>query len=177
MSRRVVITGMGTINPLANNVQETWDAMLAGVSGIDRITSFEIDDYRCQIGGELKNFDPNDYHLDAKLANKMDRSQQIAFACTLEAAKMAKLPMTHPEDHSIVLPGFENMKAPVEDPYRMGVMFGIGVGDLSFQKSNFNSDDRGAERVSPFVIPKMIINLCGWLLHKRLMQKGLIRVM
>ncbi|HBD94673.1 MAG: beta-ketoacyl-[acyl-carrier-protein] synthase II [Spirochaetes bacterium GWF1_31_7] len=174
MSRRVVITGIGTINPLANNVEDTWKKMLDGVSGIDTIKSFNTDDYRCKVGGELKDFTPANYHIDTKIANKMDRSQQIAFACTVEATKMAGIQMTHPEDHSVILPGFENMKPVVSDPFRMGVMFGIGVGGiLSFQEQLRVLDTKGARRVSPFIIPKMIVNLAGGWVAQSTNAKGI----
>lgn len=174
MSRRVVVTGMGTINPLASNVNDTWNKLLAGESGISKITSFNTDEYRCKVGGEIKDFNPANFHIDTKLANKMDRSQQLAFAATLEAAKMAKIPMTHPEDHSILLPGFEGMKSPVDDPFRLGVMFGVGVGGiLSFQEQLRILDEKGARRVSPFVIPKMIVNLSGGWVAQSANAKGI----
>jgi 3-oxoacyl-(acyl-carrier-protein) synthase len=82
MERRVVITGMGTVNPLANDIESTWKKMLEGKSGIGKVTSFNTEDYRCKIGGELKDFELAAFNIDSKMANKMDRSQQI-YHCKL----------------------------------------------------------------------------------------------
>ncbi len=174
MSRRVVVTGFGTLNPLATNVNDTWNKLLAGESGIDKIKSFNVEEFKCHIGGELKSFTPSDYFLDNKLANKMDRSQQFAFATTIEAAKMAKIPMYNPEDHSIKLPGFEDFEYPVSDPYRFGVLMGIGVGGItSFQEQMRVLVERGPRRVSPFLIPKMIVNLAGGWVAQGVNAKGI----
>lgn len=162
MARRVVITGMGTINPIGNDVDTTWKRILEGVSGIDQIKSFNTDDFKCKIGGELKDFDPVRYGMDPKLVNKMDKSQQITFVSTLEAAKMAAIPVSHPEDSTKLLPGFEAFSSPVEDSFRFGVMLGIGVGGITtFQEQMRTMLEKGARRVSPFLIPKLIANLSG----------------
>ena len=107
MSRRVVITGIGTINPLAHDVETTWKKLLAGESGIKKTEGLNLEGIRSHISGQVRDFNPQDYHIDSKLANKMDEFQQIAFAAMLEAAKQAKIPMNHPEDHSIIFPEFE----------------------------------------------------------------------
>ena len=90
MERRVVITGMGTVNPLANDIESTWEKMLEGKSGIGKITSFNTDEYRCKIGGELKNFDLAAFNIDSKMANKMDRSQQISVCCNCRGCKICR---------------------------------------------------------------------------------------
>jgi len=160
--RRVVITGIGTLNPLANNLNDTWGKLLAGESGIDIITDFDMEGVRCNIGGKVKNFNLEDYHIDSKLANKMDYYQQLAFAAMIEAALMAKIPMRHPEEHDIIYPEFKDMKPPVEDAFRMGVLLGIGVGGIkTFQEQVEVMVTKGARRISPFLIPKMIANLAG----------------
>ena len=157
MSRRVVITGMGSINPLAGDVETTWKKLLAGESGIDIIKGFTVDDIRCQIGGELKDFDISKFHIESKVANKMDPCQQVAFAAMFEAGLQAKIPMRHPEEHGMIFPEFEGMKPAVKDPFRMGVMLGIGVGGIkTFQEQAEVLITKGARRVSPFMIPKMI---------------------
>lgn len=162
MSRRVVITGMGSINPLAGDVETTWKKLLAGESGIDIIKGFTVDDIRCQIGGELKDFDISKFHIESKVANKMDPCQQVAFAAMFEAGLQAKIPMRHPEEHGMIFPEFEGMKPAVKDPFRMGVMLGIGVGGIkTFQEQAEVLITKGARRVSPFMIPKMITNLAG----------------
>lgn len=172
MERRVVITGMGTVNPLANDIESTWKKMLEGKSGIGKVTSFNTEDYRCKIGGELKDFDLAAFNIDSKMANKMDRSQQIVFAATVEAAKSAGIPMAHPEEHT-AFPGFEDMKSPVADPFRLGVMMGIGVGGIStLQEQVKILQERGPRRVSPFLIPKLIANLAGGWVAQALNAKG-----
>jgi len=174
MSRRVVITGIGTLNPLANDVESTWKKLLAGESGIDLVKNVNLEGIRSHIGGQIKNFQPEKYHLDSKLMNKMDEFQQIAFAAMFEAALTAKIPMTHPEDHSIVYPEFQGMKSPVNDPYRMGVMLGVGVGGLkTLQEQMFVLCTKGARRVSPFMIPKMIANLAGSWVAQSIHAKGI----
>ena len=82
MSKRVVITGWGTVNPLAQDVDSTWEKMLNGESGIAEITEFDITDHKAKIGGEVKDFDVTNYNLDKKVANKMDKFQQYAYADT-----------------------------------------------------------------------------------------------
>ena len=162
MSRRVVITGMGTVNPLANDVETTWKKLLDGESGIDLIKHFDVEGIRCHIGGSVKNFNIDNYHLDGKTANKMDLFQQYCFAAMIEAAKMAKIPMHHPEVKENLFPEFTGMKPAVDDPFRMGVMLGIGVGGIrNFEEQAEVMFSKGARRVSPFMIPKMITNLGG----------------
>lgn len=174
MSRRVVITGIGTLNPLANDVNTTWEKLLKGESGIDTAKNLNLEGLRCHIVGQLKDFTPEKYHLDSKLVNKMDEFQQIAFAAMFEASLMSKIPMNHPEDHSIIFPEFEGMPRAVTDPYRMGVMLGIGVGGLkTFQNQCEILFNKGARRVSPFMIIKMISNLAGSWISLSINAKGL----
>lgn len=162
MVRRVVVTGIGTINPLAKDLDTTWKKLLAGESGIDTIKGFNSDDIRCHIGGEIKDFNIEDYHIEAKTANKMDAYQQVSFAAMIEAGIMAKIPMHHPEEQDQIFPEFIGMKPAVEDPFRMGVMLGVGVGGIkTFQDQSEVLFSKGARRVSPFMIPKMIANLGG----------------
>ncbi len=162
MSRRVVITGMGTINPLADNVDATWEKLLKGESGIDKVKAFNAEDLRCQIAGELKDFDVTKYYIESKIANKMDSSQQLAFATMVEAARQAKIPMRHPEEHEKIFPGFEGMKPATDDPFRLGVMLGLGVGGIkTLEEQEEVLLNKGARRVTPFLIPKMIANLAG----------------
>jgi 3-oxoacyl-[acyl-carrier-protein] synthase II len=162
MSRRVVITGMGTVNPLANDVETTWKKLLAGESGIDLINHFDVEGIRSHICGTVKNFKIENYHLDGKTANKMDLFQQYCFASMIEAAVMAKIPMHHPENHEIIFPEFKGFKKVVEDPFRMGVMLGVGVGGIrTFEEQADVMFTKGTRRVSPFMIPKMITNLGG----------------
>ncbi|HNZ27392.1 MAG TPA: beta-ketoacyl synthase N-terminal-like domain-containing protein, partial [Spirochaetota bacterium] len=128
MNRRVVITGMGTINPLAHTVEETWKKLLDGESGIDTVNTFDLDGIRSTAGGIVKNLNLEKYHIDNKLANKMDAYQQLCVCAMFEAALSAKIPMRHPEEREVVFPEFEGMKPAVSDPFRLGVMLGVGVG-------------------------------------------------
>jgi 3-oxoacyl-[acyl-carrier-protein] synthase II len=162
MSRRVVITGIGSINPLGKDVESTWKNLLAGKSGVKKLCFDNWEGIRCEIGAMLTDFDPSEYNIDSKIANKMDVYQQLAFSACQEAAKQAGIPMRHPEIHEQPIPGFEEMKPAVEDSFRMGVMLGIGVGGMkTFQDQVEILVTRGARRVSPFLIPKMIANLAG----------------
>lgn len=162
MNRRVVITGMGTINPLAHNVEETWKKLLDGESGIDTISTFDLEGIRSTVGGIVKNLNLEKYHIDNKLANKMDAYQQLCVCAMFEAGLAAKIPMRHPEEHEVVFPEFEGMKPAVSDPFRLGVMLGVGVGGLkTFEEQTLALHVKGARRVSPFMIPKMIANLGG----------------
>ena len=174
MSRRVVITGIGTINPLANDLDTTWEKLLKGESGIDIAKDVNLEGLRSHVVGQIKDFNPEKYHLDSKLTNKMDMFQQLAFASMVDAGLMAKIPMNHPEDHSIIYPEFQGMEQPVSDLYRMGVMLGIGVGGMkTFQNQCEILFSRGARRVSPFMIPKMIANLAGSWIAQSINAKGI----
>ncbi len=163
--RRVVITGFGTVNPLANNVEETWKKMLNGESGISTITGFELEGLRCTVGGQLKNFDLLKTGIDGKTVQKMEMFQQIAFGCLYEAALMSKIPLKSPEEDGNILPGFENMKPATSDPFRLSVMLGSGIGGINtIQEQVEVLLTKGARRVSAFLIPKIIINLAaGWM--------------
>ena len=174
MTRRVVITGIGTINSLAHDVETTWQKLLAGESGIDVIKEFDLEGIRSHIGGEIKDFNPEDFNLDFKIANKMDYFQRISFAAMIEAAKAAKIPMNHPENHSTIFSDFVGMKKCVADPFRMGVMLGIGVGGIkSIEEQVGIMNARGARRVTAFVIPRMITNLAGAWIAQSINAKGI----
>lgn len=140
MTRRVVITGMGTVNPLASTVREFWQGLLAGHSGIDAITLFDTSAFKVHFAGEVKNWSPDPY-IDPRVSRRLDRFAQFAQA----ASKMAV------QDSAI---DFSK-----EDPFRCGVILGSGIGGLNEfedQHSRFLRDGPG--RISPFVIPKMIAN-------------------
>src|SRR4030042_4238278 len=112
MSRRVVVTGLGTVNPLANDVKDFWERTKKGENGIERITRFDVSTYTSQVGGEVKNFDPNNY-MDKKDARRMDKFALFALVSAQEAMADAKLKTG------------ENM-----DPEQLGVMLGNGIGGL-----------------------------------------------
>ncbi len=142
--RRVVITGMGTVNPCGNTVPETWDSLLAGKSGIGLIDRFDTTDFACKIGGQVKDFNP-DLFIDKKEQKKMDVFIQFAMAATHEAMVDAGLA------------DYELTKAERE---MFGVCIGSGIGGLGtiWQEAN---GYRGPRRTSPFFIPSLIINLAG----------------
>ena len=173
MSRRVVITGIGTLNPLAHDVQTTWQKLLDGESGIGTTQNVNLEGIRSHVSGQIKNFDIEKYYINSKLKNKMDECQQISFAGMFEAARMAKIPINHPEEHSIIFPEFKGMPKAVSDPFRMGVMLGSGIGGMkTFQEQTEISFKKGARRVSPFLIPKMIANLAGGWIAQSINAKG-----
>lgn len=142
--RRVVITGMGTVNPCGNSVAETWDALMAGKSGIGLITKFDTTDFACKIAGQVKDFNP-DLYIDRKEQKKMDIFIQFAMAAAQQAM----------EDSGLA--AVELSKAERE---RFGVYIGSGIGGLSTIWEEANGY-RGPRRTSPFFIPSLIINLAG----------------
>ena len=104
MKRRVVVTGMGTVNPLGNNVNDFWKAIQAGENGIGKLTRFESNGYTSKVAGEVKDFVPERL-LEAKEARRMDRFTQFAMVASLEAMADAKLAVgdTDPERFGIIL--------------------------------------------------------------------------
>lgn len=142
--RRVVITGIGTVSPLGNDLNSTWEGLKAGKSGIDYITQLDTTDYPVKIGGEVKDFDPKQYFSDAKDARRADRYTQLAMA----ASKMAM--------------SDSGMDPEAVDKTRVGVMVGSGIGGLgTLEREHKKLLERGPGRVSPFVIPMMISNIAS----------------
>lgn len=139
--RRVVITGLGTINPVGNNVSETWENLLAGKSGIGKISRFKIDkNYKVEIAGEIKDFDAKT-HFKRKKIKKLDRYCQYALVAAKEA---------------ILDAGLDKYKF---KPERVGVISATGIGGMqTFENQTAKFIKRGPRRVSPFFIPKMISN-------------------
>ncbi len=141
--RRIVITGMGAISPIGSTAQETWDNLLKGVSGIDRITRFDASVYAAQIAGEIKNYEPLNY-FDRKSVGKLDPYTQFAIIAAREAVKDA------------------NLTSGSFDPDRVGVITGAGIGGmLSFEEEARKLVEHGPRRISPFFIPKMISNIAA----------------
>jgi 3-oxoacyl-[acyl-carrier-protein] synthase II len=140
MTRRVVITGLGTVNALCSDLPGFWEALCAGRSGISAIEQFDTAAFRVKFAGEVKNFDP-EVSLDARTARRMDRFTQFAVIAALSGVRDS---------------GLEFAK---EDPYRCGVIFGSGIGGLNeFEEQHSRYLEGGPGRISPFVIPKMIAN-------------------
>src|SRR5687767_2171793 len=112
MTRRVVITGLGTVNPLALNVPDYWRALTAGKSGIAPITLFDTAEFRVKFAGEVKNFDPS-VAIDARTVRRLDRFTQLALVATAEAVKDAGLDFSK------------------ENPFRCGCILGSGISGLA----------------------------------------------
>jgi len=142
--RRVVITGIGAVSPLGNDLQSTWDGLKAGKSGIDLITQLDTSDYPVKIGGEAKGFDAKPFFSDPKDARRADRYTQLAMAASKMAMADAGL---DPE---------------AVDKTRVGVMVGSGIGGLgTLEREHEKLIKRGPSKVSPFVIPMMISNIAS----------------
>ena len=145
MKKRVVITGMGTVSPVGNNLDEFWSALLAGKSGIAKVTQFDASEYATQIAGEVKGFDPGSY-MDKKEARRMDRFTQFAIACTRMAL-----------DHA-------NLDIAKIDRDRAGTIIGTGIGGMETLHDQYKVlFDKGPNRVSPFFVPMMIANMASGL--------------
>ena len=140
--KRVVVTGLGALTPIGNNIQEYWSGLVNGVSGAAPITYFDATKFKTRFACELKNFNATDF-IDRKEARKMDRFTQYAMVASDEAIADSGL---NSEDH---------------DPDRIGVIWGSGIGGLeTFQNEvlNFAAGD-GSPRFNPFFIPKMISDI------------------
>ena len=143
MKRRVVITGMGAVTPTGNNVDTFWNSCKEGKVGIDRITKFDTSDFKVKLAAEVKDFRAADY-MDPKAARRMEPFAQYAVAASGEAM----------EDAGI------NMEA--EDPYRVGVIIGSGIGSLETVEATYNKVlEHKVNRVNPLTIPKMISNMAA----------------
>ena len=140
MTRRVVITGLGTVNPLASDVAGTWKALCDGRSGVAPIAQFDTTAFKVHFGGEVKDFDPERY-IEPKAARRLDRFAQTALVAAAAAVKDSGL-------------DFDK-----EDPFRCGVILGSGIGGLNeFEEQHTRYSTLGPGKISPFVIPKMIAN-------------------
>lgn len=136
--RRVVVTGLGTYNPLGNDVENTWEQIIAGRSGIGPITLFDASEYKTQIAGEVKEFDPVAL-FGRKEARRMSRVTQLAVAAANQALEDARLNTAR------------------EDGDRIGVVLGSGMGSLDPVIETVNTiNERGPSRVSPFFVPMML---------------------
>lgn len=139
--RRVVITGLGAVTPIGNNVESFWNGIKSGRCGIDKVTFFDTTGYKTQIAGEVKDFDPTDF-IEKKDARKMDRFTQFAVVAASEAVADAGLDMEK------------------EDPWKVGVITGSGIGGIqTFEEQHSALLSKGPGRVSPFFIPMMIGNM------------------
>jgi 3-oxoacyl-[acyl-carrier-protein] synthase II len=143
-TRRVVVTGLGTLTPLANDFPKTWDRLIRGESGIAPVTAFDTTGYDCRIAGEVRNFDPATAFKNPKDVRRTDRYTHLAMAAAGEAWRDAGL-----EQASI-------------DLDRAGVLVGSGIGGLrTLEEQHTILKDRGPKKVSPFMIPMMINNIAS----------------
>lgn len=143
MKRRVVVTGLGAVTPIGNNVEEFWEGIKAGKVGIGEITRFDTTDYKVKLAGEVKGFSPKE-HMDFKSARRMELFSQYAVAAALEAVKDAGLDMDK------------------EDSFRVGVSVGSGIGSLQTVESALEKiKEKGPSRTDPLMVPKMISNMAA----------------
>jgi 3-oxoacyl-[acyl-carrier-protein] synthase II len=152
--RRVVVTGLGALTPLGNTADEFWSALIEGRSGIGPITRFDVTGYPTRIAGELKGFEELKY-VDKKDARRLDPYLKYAMACSVMAVEDAAL------DTGKV------------DATRFGVLIGSGIGGIStLLEGERTRLEKGFERVSPFVIPMLIVNMAAGLVSMRFGAKG-----
>ncbi|MBE0069790.1 beta-ketoacyl-ACP synthase II [Thermoanaerobacterium thermosaccharolyticum] len=151
---RVVITGIGAITPIGNSIDELWDSLINGRSGIDKVTGFDVSSYPTKLAAEVKDFEPTEY-IDKKEAKRMDRFTQFALA----SAKMA-----------LIDSGLDLEK---EDLDRIGVIYGSGIGGIETLENQQNIlKEKGPGRVSPFFVPMMIADMAAGLISITFGLKG-----
>jgi len=154
MKRRVVITGMGTITPVGLNVNEFWSSLVAGKGGVGRITRFDASAFSTQIAAEVKGFDPSSV-IDRKELRRQDRFVHYAIVATHEALVDSKLELDR------------------EDRDRIGVLVGSGIGGTETWEAQFQKlRDFGPDRISPFFVPMMIIDMASGEISIRWNLKG-----
>ena len=143
--RRVVVTGLGLVTPVGNNVQDSWSNLVAGQSGIQTITKFDASALACQFAGEVKGFNIEDY-IPGKEARHMDTFIHYGLAASMQAVRDAGLPTG------------EALTPEVAE--RIGVMVGSGIGGLPMiEQTHKDYMERGPRRISPFFVPASIINM------------------
>jgi 3-oxoacyl-[acyl-carrier-protein] synthase II len=151
---RVVVTGLGALTPLGNSVEEYWAAIVQGRSGIGPITKFDTTGFTTRIAGELRNFDPLKW-VEKKEARRLDPYLQYALACAAMAVEDAGL-------------NFDR-----EDGNRIGVLVGSGIGGIgTLLETHRVMTEKGHDRISPFFIPMMIVNMASGLISMRYGAKG-----
>ncbi len=147
-NRRVVVTGLGAVTPLGNNVSETWEGLKSGKNGIAPITLFDTEKFKAKLGAEVKGFDPKDY-LEVNDALRTDRCAQLAVAAAQQAVQES---------------GIEGTLA----PERFSVLFGSGIGGINtFETEHTKLLEKGPRRVSPLFVPMMIGNMAAGLIAIR----------
>ena len=153
-SRRVVVTGLGAVASLGHEVDAFWAGLLAGRSGVDRVSLFDPTPYASHVGAEVRGWDPAE-HMDPKEARRNDRYTHFGFVAAKQACRDAGLEMGR------------------EDPDRVGVMIGSGIGGMYTYESQLKVlAERGPRKVSPFTIPSLIGNMCSGLFAIELGARG-----
>lgn len=143
MSRRVVVTGLGAVTPIGNNVDDFWTSVKVGKIGFDHITKFDTTDYKCHIAAELKDFNPQDF-MDRKAAKRMEPFSQYAVAAAKQAIDDSRLDIEK------------------EDPYMVGCAIGSGIGSLqAMERETQKLYEKGPNRVNPLLVPLMICNMAA----------------
>ena len=138
--RRVVITGLGLVTALGESIPQFWENICAGKSGIKTIESFDTSAYPVHFGGEICDFDPANY-IDKREVKRIDRFALFALASAINAVKDSGLDMTQIQSE------------------RSGVIIGSGIGGLGeLEKEHLKLIERGPDRVSPFCVPKLMVN-------------------
>ncbi|KPL04560.1 MAG: 3-oxoacyl-ACP synthase [candidate division Zixibacteria bacterium SM23_73_2] len=154
MRTKVMVTGMGAVTPIGNTLEEYWESLKKGVSGITKVTRFDPSRFSSQVVGEIKGFDPTLY-LERKEARRMDLVEQYSIATAQQAFDDA---------------GLDSSRL---DLYRAGVIIGSGIGGIeTFEKQHSTLLNDGPSRVSPFFIPMMIIDMSAGLVSMRFGFKG-----
>ncbi|MCI8638339.1 MAG: beta-ketoacyl-ACP synthase II [Coprococcus sp.] len=152
-NRRVVVTGLGAVTPVGNNVKDTWEGLKSGKNGIAPITLFDTANYKAKLGAEVKGFDPKEY-LEVNDVLRTDRYTQLAVAAAQQAAADG---------------GVEG----AVEPERFGVYFGSGIGGIStFEREHTKLMEKGPRRVSSLFIPMMIANMASGMIAIRHGCKG-----
>ena len=141
--QRIVITGMGALSPVGLNCQETFDSLVAGHSGIGRVSLFDPSNLACQIAGEVKGFDPAD-HMDRKMARRIGRYAQFSIAATREALAQSGINLDK------------------EDPSRIACVVSSAIGDFPMLEQQMNSWFEGHRRtISPFTVPRVSTSMAA----------------
>ena len=147
-NRRVVVTGLGAVTPLGNNVKDTWEGLKSGKNGIGPITLFDTEKFKAKLGAEVKDFDPREY-LEVNEVLRTDRYAQFAVAAAQQAVEES---------------GVEGSVA----PERFAVMFGTGIGGIgTFEAEHTKLMEKGPRRVSSLFVPMMIANMAAGMIAIR----------
>jgi len=154
MRRRVVVTGMSVVSALGNDIPEFWDNICAGKSGVGPLRRFDVSNFKVRFGGEIADFDPSDM-ISSREVKRIDRFAQFALVAAEKALDASGIDLS------------------VGDPYRNGVLVGSGIGGLQeIEQQHVKLFYRGPDRVSPFMIPKLIVNAASGNISVRFGLRG-----